>query len=244
MTRRRKDIRRIVEHLEVLYGRAAHRPRFDPVEELICCILSQHSADVNSFPAFTRLRARYPEWQQVLDAPVEEVAETIRRAGMHNQKSERIRQVLARIYEETGGFSLDHLRTMPWPEARKWLMSLPGVGPKTAAIVLCFTMGQPVIPVDTHVFRVGWRIGFYDKKIGEAKAHDVLQAAVPEDLAYRFHTTLIQHGRNLCRARDPECAACPIRSMCDFGRENRPPGVTSRRTRASKGQSSKGGPHD
>lgn len=214
------DVPEILARLEALYGAVQPRPRFDPVDELICCILSQHSADVSSFPAFTRLKSRFPTWRQVVEAPDAEVADAIRRAGMYNQKSARIKAVLRQIEERVGAFSLDHLRDMAWPEARTWLMSLPGVGPKTAAIVLCMNMGMPVIPVDTHVFRVCWRLGFYDKKIGEAKAHDVVQAMVAPELAFPFHTLLIQHGRNLCDARRPQCVQCPLLSFCPFGQAN------------------------
>jgi len=209
----------ILRRLEAYYGRVEHRPRFDPMDELVSCIMSQHSADVSSFPAFTRLKETYPTWEEVAAAPTADLAQVIKRAGMYNQKAARIQAVLSEIWKREGGYCLDALRAMPWPEARKWLMSLPGVGPKTAAIVLCLNFGMPVIPVDTHVFRVGWRIGFYDKAIGEAKAHDVVQRIVPEDLAFSYHTLLIQHGRQTCDARKPKCEICPILEFCDYGRK-------------------------
>jgi endonuclease-3 len=212
------DIPTILKRLEKQYGKIVRRPRFDAVDELICCILSQHSSDVASFPAFTKLKSTFPTWQQVVDAPSGKVADAIRRAGMYNQKSTRIQNALREIKERVGEYSLDHLYGMPWPEARAWLMSLPGVGPKTAAIVLSMNMGMPVIPVDTHVFRVGWRLGFYDKKIGEAKAHEVVQEIVPPKLAFSYHALLIQHGRNLCDARKPRCVACPVLEFCDYGK--------------------------
>lgn len=207
-------IERLLSDLETLYGRPRFVPRFDPVEELVSCILSQHTADANSFPAFTRLRETYPDWQAVVDAGPEAVAEVVRQAGLANQKARSIVGALKAIRERVGSYSLDHLRDLPMEEARAWLMDLPGVGPKTASIVLCFSFGMGAIPVDTHVFRVGWRLGLYDRKIGEAKAHDALLRLVPPGLAFRFHTTLIQHGRHLCSAQKPTCDRCPVRDRC------------------------------
>ncbi|MCX7799989.1 MAG: endonuclease III [Fimbriimonadales bacterium] len=207
-------IERLLTDLEALYGRPRFVPRFDPMEELVSCILSQHTADANSFPAFTRLRETFPDWQAVVDAGPERVAEVVRQAGLANQKARSIIGALKAIRERVGDYSLEHLRLLPMEEARRWLMELPGVGPKTASIVLCFSFGMGAIPVDTHVFRVGWRLGLYDRKVGEAKAHDMLLGLVPPELAFRFHTTLIQHGRHLCSAQKPRCPECPVRDRC------------------------------
>lgn len=216
-------IEEIVARLEALYGVAEWQPRQNPLEELIHCILSQHTSDANSFRAYRLLRERYPTWQAVAEAPVHELAETIRSGGLANQKAPRIQAVLKAIYAARGEYSLDWLHELPTPEARKFLLSLPGIGPKCAAIVLCFAMGRPVIPVDTHVFRVSWRLGLIPKSIGEAKAHDALEALVPEALVYRFHVALIRHGRAICKAQNPRCQQCPLQEFCAYAQQNRAP---------------------
>lgn len=156
-----------------------------------------------------------------MEAPTVEVAETIRCGGLADSKAPRIQEVLRRIEADRGSITLDFLETLPDTEARAYLMSLPGVGPKTAAIVLCFALGRPVIPVDTHVFRVAWRLGLIEKRIGEAKAHDALQALVPEDQVYPFHVALIMHGRQVCKAPVPRCEICPLSDLCRYFQEER-----------------------
>jgi endonuclease-3 len=200
--------------LSTLYGAPEWSPRVDPVSELVACILSQHTSDANSIPAFERLRSAYPSWQALLGSGDEAVASLIRSSGFANQKARRIRESLTRIRELRGEFDLSFLSDLPLGEARAWLMALPGIGPKCAAIVLCFALGMPAIPVDTHVFRVGWRLGYYDRSIGEAKAHEVLQDLVPPEIVFAFHVGLINHGRHLCKAQRPRCPACPLRSQC------------------------------
>ncbi|GIV04686.1 MAG: endonuclease III [Fimbriimonadales bacterium] len=209
-------IAEIVARLEARYGVPEWKPRNNPLEELIHCILSQHTSDANSFRAYRLLRERYPTWQAVVEAPTDELAATIRSGGLANQKAPRIQAVLRAIHEAHGDYSLDWLHQLPTPEARKFLLGLPGIGPKCAAIVLCFAMGRPVIPVDTHVFRVSWRLGLIPKSLGEAKAHDALEAIVPEPLVYRFHVALIQHGRAVCKAPNPRCAECPLQEFCAY----------------------------
>jgi endonuclease-3 len=211
--------RTIVQRLEAQNGVPEWRPRLAPLDELIACILSQHTSDVNSFRAFDRLRQAYPTWEAVIDAPTEDVARAIRVGGLAESKAPRMQGVLAAIRAEQGRITLDFLDAMPDDAAREYLMALPGVGPKTAAIVLCFALGRPVLPVDTHVFRVAWRIGLIDRRIGEAKAHDALQAQVPSDLTFRFHVALITHGRQICKAPTPRCAACSLTDLCRFFQE-------------------------
>jgi endonuclease-3 len=211
-------IEQIVHRLEARYGVAEWKPRMEPLDELIHCILSQHTSDANSFRAFRALREAFPDWQAVVDAPTERVAEVIRSGGLANQKAPRIQAVLRRIYEQRGVYSLDWLRELETEEARRFLLSLPGIGPKCAAIVLCFALGRPVIPVDTHVFRVSWRLGLIPRSIGEAKAHQVLESLVPEPLVYRFHVALIRHGRAVCKAPRPRCEQCPLTDLCAYYR--------------------------
>jgi endonuclease-3 len=213
-------IREIVNRLEACYGVPKWQPRMSPLDELISCILSQHTSDANSFRAFGKLKERFPTWEAVEKAPTKELADTIRSGGLADSKAARIQAVLRTLREKVGGYTLDLLQQMPDDEARRWLMALPGVGPKTAAIVLCFALGRPVIPVDTHVFRVAWRLGLIEKRIGEAKAHDALQALVPPELIYRFHVALIEHGRRVCKASRPRCEVCPLTDLCAYYQEN------------------------
>jgi endonuclease-3 len=218
LERRTVPIEEIAARLEARYGVARWKPRMEPLEELIHCILSQHTSDANSFRAFRALRKAFPSWQAVVDAPTERVAEVIRIGGLANQKAPRIQAVLRTLYQQRGDYTLDWLQEMDTAEARRFLLSLPGIGPKCAAIVLCFALGRPVIPVDTHVFRVSWRLGLIPRSIGEAKAHQVLEAMVPPELAYRFHVALIRHGRALCKAQRPLCEQCPLTDLCDYYR--------------------------
>jgi len=214
----RSSIEEIVARLEARYGVARWKPRMEPLEELIHCILSQHTSDANSFRAFRALREAFPSWQAVVDAPTAQVAEVIRSGGLANQKAPRIQAVLRTVYQLRGDYTLDWLREMDTEEARRFLLGLPGIGPKCAAIVLCFALGRPVIPVDTHVFRVSWRLGLIPRSIGEAKAHQALEAMVPPELVYRFHVALIRHGRALCKAQRPLCAQCPLTDLCAYYR--------------------------
>jgi len=211
-------IREITARLETRYGVAEWTPRWNPEEELISCILSQHTSDVNSLRAFERLRQKYPTWEEVIDAPTDELADTIRCGGLADSKAPRIQAVLRQIRAQEGSVCLARLKTMSDSEARDYLTRLPGVGPKTAAIVLCFALGRPVIPVDTHIFRVSWRLGLIEKRVGEAKAHDVLQAMIPQDIIYRFHVALIRHGRAVCKAPTPRCRECPLTDLCAYYR--------------------------
>jgi endonuclease-3 len=166
------------------------------------------------------MREQFADWDQVASLTQQELADVIRKAGLANQKAKSILAVLKEIKNRFGDYTLEPLRKMEMEDARRWLLSLPGVGPKTAAIVLCFSFGKPAIPVDTHVFRVSWRLGIIDKKIGESKAHGALEAVVPNDLAFRFHTALIQHGRQTCKAPKPNCERCVVRRVCRFYRDN------------------------
>ncbi len=208
------DVRALVKTLETQYGWPRYVNRFDPVDELICCILSQHSADANSFPAFTLLRSTLPEWEDVVQAGPERVAEIVKGAGLANQKGKFIVGSLKALNEAFGDYTLDPLRVMPVPEAMAWLQTLPGVGPKTAAIVLCFGFGKGVIPVDTHVHRVSMRLGLIGPKTTANQAHDELLKVVPAELAFAYHSLLIQHGRMVCRAPRPRCGECVVAAMC------------------------------
>ncbi len=222
MSDKREEVRRrIVEIdrcLRPLYHPPAEPPYTDPVDELVLTILSQNTNDRNRDLAFRRLRDRFPSWEAVQEAPLEAVIEAIRPAGLAQTKAPRIQEALRAIRARAGQISLDFLREMPLEEARAWLMSLRGVGPKTAAIVLLFSLGRPAFPVDTHIHRVSKRLGLIDSRTSREAAHRVLEALVPPELYVPFHLELIEHGRHLCRARKPRCATCPLRDGCPFYR--------------------------
>jgi endonuclease III len=202
--------------LQGVYGDLAWQPSRSGTDELVNCILSQSTTDLNRDRAYDALQAQYDSWQCVADAPEAEIINVIRPAGLANQKGPRIQKALQRIWAEQGAYNIDFLLDLPLDEARDWLVSLDGVGPKTAAIVLCFGFGLPAFPVDTHIHRVSKRLGFLPEKISADKAHPVMEAIVPPEAYYAFHIYLIRHGRDTCRARKPACDRCPLVDHCDF----------------------------
>jgi endonuclease III len=209
-----------------MYGIPAEEPHRDPVGELVKTVLSQHTNDRNRDVAFARLRERFPDWEEVRDAPVDELEEAIRPGGLAKQKAPRIQAILERLGEPP---DLDWTETAPREESLEFLLSLPGVGRKTAACVLIFTWGIPEIPVDVHVHRVGGRLRLFPPKASFEKAHDEMLAIVPPEDAHEFHVNLIRHGRAVCRPK-PRCGECALRRMCPWYRENRATaGVSSMR---------------
>ncbi len=206
--------RRLLE----VYGEPKWRRPLPPLDELISTILSQNTNDRNRDRAFDALRARFPNWEAVRDAPVEEVMEAIRPAGLANQKAPRLQQVLREITQQRGTLDLNFLAEMPLEEARRWMMQFKGVGPKTAAIVLLFSLGRPAFPVDTHIYRVTGRIGLRPPKMSVEEAHSFLEALFLPETYYAAHLNLIRLGREVCQARRPQCERCPIREWCDYGR--------------------------
>jgi endonuclease III len=212
---RRKAVR-ADQALAAWYGAPRRRSRRDPVSSLVHTILSQNTSDTNSGRAFQRLRQRFPSWAAVRDAPVGAVIEAIRPAGLGVLKAPRIQAVLRRITAERGALSLDFLRRWPVGRAKAWLRSLSGVGPKTAAIVLVFALGKPAFAVDTHVYRVGTRIGLIPRGMPVEAAHDWMEALVRPARYGPFHRLLVRHGREICRAGRPRCEICPARRLCDF----------------------------
>jgi len=200
------------------YGEPTWRPHLDPVSELVSTILSQNTNDVNRDVAYERLRARFPTWEEVRDADVDEVIEAIRPAGLANQKGPRIQDALRFITETRGTLELDFLADWPLEQAKDWLSSIKGVGPKTAAIVLLFSLGRPAFPVDTHVHRVAKRLGLIGQKVSREKAHDELEKLVPAKDYYAFHLNVIRHGRQVCTSRKPQCDVCPLQELCDYYR--------------------------
>ena len=192
-------------------------PRVDTVSELVLTILSQNTSDTNSFRAFTALRARYPGWDEVLSAPTDELEDVIRPGGLAPTKSRRIQHVLAEVHAETGGtWDLSFLGERPLLEARQWLTSLPGIGRKTAAIILLFNFGRPQLPVDTHVHRVASRLGMLPPRTPLDRAHDLLEVVLEPGEMYPFHVELIRHGRAPWRAPRPICGLCPLTDVCAY----------------------------
>ena len=200
------------------YGQPTWRQHLPPVDELVSTFLSQSTTDVNRDRAFYALKARYPDWEKVMNAPEAEVRETIRPAGLANQKAPRIQAALRQVQAETGEMSLDSLEEMPLDEAKSWLIGLKGVGPKTAAIVLLFAFGRPAFPVDTHVHRLTGRLGLIGPKVTANKAHEILENMGDAETFYAFHLNLIHHGRTICIARRPKCEQCVLREHCDYYR--------------------------
>jgi endonuclease-3 len=200
------------------YGDHPWHPR-DPVASLVSTILSQNTNDVNRDRAFERMRERLPTWEAVRDAPLEALIDAVRPAGLAPTKAPRIQEALRRITAERGEISLDFLADLPVEEARAWLLNIPGVGPKTAAIVLLFALGMPAFPVDTHIHRLSRRLGLIPEKTSREKAHDLMEKIVPPDLYYPFHLNLIEHGRAVCHARNPEHERCVLREVCVYYRE-------------------------
>jgi endonuclease III len=204
------------EKLIEYYGRPEWRNPLPPIAELVSTILSQNTNDTNRDRAFEALRARFPNWEQVRDADLEEVIDAIRVAGLANQKGPRIQNALRKITEERGQLSLEFLRDMEVREARHWLMQLKGVGPKTAAIILLFSLDMPAFPVDTHVHRVTGRIGLRPDSMNADNAHEHLANLLPEDSYYGAHLNLIRLGREICAARKPKCPECPLQELCNY----------------------------
>jgi endonuclease-3 len=210
----------VSQKLMALYGFPTWRPELPPVDELIDTILSQNTSDVNRDKAFLALKARFPTWEAVRDAPAEAVIDAIRPAGLAPTKGPCIQETLRQITAERGAITLDFLKTMETEAAKEWLTHFNGVGPKTAAIVLLFAFNKPAFPVDTHVHRVTQRLGLIGPKVGREQAHVILEGIIPPDEFYPAHLNLIRHGRTLCHAHRPLCEQCPLTGVCNFYKSN------------------------
>jgi len=202
------------------YGEPRWRRPLPPVAELVSTILSQNTNDLNRDRAFAALRAAFPTWEAVRDAPASAVIRAIRPAGLANQKGPRLQAVLRAISEERGRLDLRFLRRMPPDEAAAWLMRFKGVGRKTASIVLLFSLGMPAFPVDTHIHRLSGRLGLRPPRASLDQSHQLLARTFPPETYYAAHLNLIRHGRQVCHARRPDCPACVLRSICPTGRRS------------------------
>ena len=210
----------IYERLLEYYGHPDWRPHYPPLEELIITTLAQNSTDRNALKAYRRLRERFSSWMEVMTAPVEEVIDAVRPAGLGNQKGPRIQAILRKVWEERGSFDLSFLGEMSTEEAEAWLTSIKGIGHKTAAIVLLFCFNRPTFPVDTHVSRVSKRLGMVPPNANTRQIRAIWESIVPEEWYYPLHLNLIRHGREVCKARNPQCAICPLQERCAFRQDN------------------------
>jgi endonuclease III len=200
--------------LESVYGPIEWRPRMIAIDELIFTVLTQNTSDLNAERAYDTLRKSLPTWGQVIEAETEEVAALIKHGGLSNQKSVRIQKILVEILKRIGHFDLEFLAARPLEETREWFTSLPGVGPKTAAVVMAFSLRMPAFPVDTHIHRVSKRLGLIAEKTTADQAHPIMEEIIPEDDRYDMHVLLITHGRQMCKARIAQCVRCPLAGEC------------------------------
>jgi len=208
-------VRRIRDRLREAYGIPGQRPHGRPVDELVLTVLSQSTNDRNRDVAFAGLRDRFPSWEQVRAAPVEEIEDAIRPGGLAPTKSRRIKEILEAIGDP---LSLDWLAEAPVPEGQAYLCDLPGVGRKTAACVLLFSFGLRDVPVDTHVGRVATRLGLLRERAGSTEQADAMTALTPPGEELEFHLNLLRHGRHTCHSQRPDCRHCVLRRMCPYAR--------------------------
>ena len=208
------DIPEIIRLLTSSYGPFPPEPRLEPAHELTFTILSQHTSDINSERAFRGLMSRFGDLESVAGAEVSEIELAIARGGLAKVKAPRIKLILNRILELNGSLDLSFLAEMPLPEAKAWLRQLPGIGPKSAGIILSFSLGMPAMAIDTHIFRVCQRLGLIGPKVNADKAHDLMEEAVEADQVFTFHIGFITHGRQICKAQRPLCAECVLAFAC------------------------------
>jgi endonuclease III len=210
----------------------------DPVDELIYILLSTMTTEANYQRTFAELRRRLPTWDQVLDAPAEEVQEAISAGGLSASKARHIQALLARLRRDWGGFDLAFMRAWPTVEIRRYLAGLPGIGYKAATCVLAYSFGRDVCPVDTHTYRVAVRLGLAppDAPDQGRAAHVALELALPEGARLAFHINAVAHGRRRCHLRRPDCAGCPVAELCQAPERGR----YSRRARPKPGDTAEG----
>ncbi len=203
------------ERLVEAYGTPRPRRQLDPIDELVLTILSQNTSDTNRDRAWERLKSRFPDWADVEAAAIADVEEALRPGGLHRVKAKRIRETLARVREQHGGYDLGHLAEMDVEAARLELSAIKGIGAKSANCILLFSFGRAAFPVDTHVYRVLHRIGVHKTK-DMAAANVELRDAVPEGSHFVLHMNVIRHGREVCHARKPHCQGCAVNDLCGY----------------------------
>jgi endonuclease III len=216
-----REIRRLVKHitqnLEAAYGVPVNDSPYDPLSELILTILSQSTTDTNSRRAFENLKRRFPDWESARRARASSIAAAIKSGGLANAKSMVIKNALNEIKKRRGSLDLSFLHTSPVEEAREFLTSLAGVGPKTAACVLLFACNRKIFPMDVHILRITKRIGLVPERFSDEQSHKRMENLVPPNKHYSLHVNLIRHGRQICRPQNPKCDKCPLVEQCDYG---------------------------
>ena len=213
-TKSKADIARSIQMMTEQYGPFDQEPRLPPTDELVFTILSQHTSDINSSRAYHRLMDRFVTLETVASADIPEIERAIAPGGLAKIKAPRIKKVLNRIQELNGSLDLSFLREMPLEDAKAWLRQLPGIGPKSAGIVLSFSLGMPAMAIDTHIYRVSQRLGVIGPKVSVDKAHEILEEKVKPEEVFNFHVSYINHGRQVCKALRPLCSECVVGEFC------------------------------
>lgn len=212
----RESIHYVIQNLRAVYGAPKLTRGLDPLDVLIETILSQSTTNANSQRAFESLKRRFPIWEQARRARVGSIEAAIKSGGLAKQKSVRIKELLNDIQNRRGSLDLNFLRTAPLEEAKRFLASFKGVGPKTVACTLLFAFNRPVFPIDTHIFRIARRVGLISEKCSDEEAHRLMAETIPQERYYEAHINLIRLGRRICRPRDPLCEQCCLVDYCEY----------------------------
>ena len=206
------------ERLNQAYGIHPIKGYTDPMHELIGTILSHRTTHSNEMTAYLTMRERFPAWEQVRDAAPADLIDAIKTASYPEIKAPYIQNLLRHLFRETGAANIDFLGDLSTGAAMNWLTALPGIGLKTATILLLFTFHKPVLPVDTHVHRVTQRLGLIGPSVSAEKAHALLLSFLPEDalVLFNFHKHFYWHGQRVCTWYTPTCSKCVLQTMCDY----------------------------
>jgi endonuclease-3 len=215
---KRRLVKYVTQNLEAVYGVPVNDSPYDPLNELVLTILSQSTTDINSRRAFESLKRRFPDWEFARRARPSSIAAAIRMGGLANSKSLVIKGALNEIKKRRGDLDLSFLHTSPIEEAREFLTSLAGVGPKTAACVLLFACNKKIFPMDIHILRIAKRIGLLPERFSDEHSHERMEKLVPPGKHYSLHVNLIRLGRQICRPQNPKCDKCPLIEQCNYGR--------------------------
>lgn len=216
----KKRVRKIAAALERRFGTPKVRRRGDLIGSFVLTTLSQHTSDVNAARAFDVLKGKFPEWSDVAGATPRQIANAIRSAGLANQKSGRIRDFVRWVKATFGDYDLSPIRKMPTDEIVELLTSVKGIGIKTVSVVLLFSLGRDVFPVDTHVHRICRRVGLVPDKVTAERTHHLMAPLVPKGKSLSLHVNLLKLGRTICHARGPKCPECPANRLCRFAKAN------------------------